>query len=82
MDDGCTGILAERQDAFGRSLGVAQECQCHIAVIVRSLRIAEDGSYLLVVFAAQAELHVVESLLSQQGQSLRSDLEDLFALEC
>ena len=82
MDDSRTGILAERQDAFCGSLGIAQECQCHIAVVVRSLGIAEDGSYLLVVFTTQAELHIVEGLLSQQGQSLGCNLQDLLALKC
>ena len=81
MDDRCTGILAERQYALGCCLGIAQKRQSHIAVVIRSLRIAEDGSYLLVVFATQAELHVVEGLLGQQGQSLGCDLQNLFALK-
>ena len=68
MDDGSAGILAEGEDALDRCLGIAKELQCHILVIFCCLRILEDLCNLQVVFATQHELHVVECLLSKQGQ--------------
>ena len=66
MDDGGTGVLAERQHALGSRLGIAQELQGHVLVVLRCFGVVEDGCHLQVVFTAQHELYVVESLLSQQ----------------
>ena len=81
MDDSRTGVLAERQDATGCHLGIAQELQSHILVVLRSLRVVQDGSHLQVVLTTQRELHIVESLLSQQRQGLLRHLDNLLTLK-
>ena len=68
VDDGGAGILAEGEDALDRCLGIAEELQCHVFVVLRCLRILEDLCNLQVVFATQHELHIVECLLSEQSQ--------------
>ena len=81
MDDGRTCILTERQDALSGCLGIAQELQGYILVVLRGLRISQDLSHLLIMFTAQHELHIVEGLLGQQGQGLLGDLYDLFTFK-
>ena len=81
VDDGGAGVLTEGQDATGCHLGIAQELQGHIFVVLRSLGVAEDGGHLQVVLTAQHELHIVEGLLSQQRQCLLRHLNDFLALE-
>ena len=65
MDDGRARVLAEGQHALGGHLGIAQELQGHILVVLRGLGVAQNLCHLQVVLAAQHELHVVESLLGQ-----------------
>ena len=81
MDDGRAGILTEGQDATGCHLGIAQELQSDILVVLRGLGVVEDGSHLLVMFTAQHELHIVEGLLGQKGQGLLGDLDDFLTFK-
>ncbi len=81
MDDSRTGILTEGQDATGSHLSIAQELQGHIFIVLRSLRILQDLGHLQVMLAAQHELHIVESLLGQQGQCLWGHLDNFFSLK-
>ena len=76
MDDGCTGVLAERKDSFHGSLGVTQELQSHVFVILGSLRIGEDSRNLLVMSPAEHELAIVETLLRHQRERLGRNLKD------
>ena len=81
MDDSRTRVLTERQDALASHLGIAQKLQGHILIILRGLRISENLGHLFVVFAAQHELHIVESLLGQKGQCLARHLDDLLSFK-
>ena len=81
VDNRCTCVLAERQFAFGGHLGVAQEAQSHVFVIVGSLRIAQDLGDLLVVCRPQKDVHIPESGVRKHSQSLRSHLKDRMPLE-
>ncbi len=81
VDDSRTRVLAERKNALGSCLSIAQELKSHILVVLRSLRVAQNLSHLQVMLTAQHELHVVESLLSQQRQSLWRDLHDFLSFE-
>ena len=81
VDDGRAGVLAEGEHTLGRGLGVAQQGERYIFVIVRCFRVGEDGGHLLVVTAAQEELHIVECLGGQHTQGLAAHLEYLFALK-
>ena len=65
MNDSGTRILAERQDALAGHLGITEELQSHILVVLRCLGISEDLGNLFVMLAAQHELHIVEGLLGQ-----------------
>ena len=68
MYNSSTCILTERQYALACCLGIAQELQCHILVVLRCFGVGKNLSHLLVMFTAQHELHVVESLLGKQCQ--------------
>ena len=81
MYDGRTRVLAEGQDTLCRRLGIAQELQGNVLVVLRSLGVVEDGGYLLVVLTPQHELHVVEALLCEHGKGLGGDLKNLVSLE-
>ena len=81
MDDGGTGVLAERQHALHGCLGIAEELQSHILVILRGLGIFQDGGHLLIVLATEHELTIVEALLCQQRQGLGSHFQDLMTFE-
>ena len=70
VDDGGAGVLAEGQNAFAGHVGIAQELQCHVLVVLRSLGVVEHLCHLQIVLAAQHELHIVESLLCEQCESL------------
>ena len=48
-DGGGAGVLAEGQDATGGDLGVAEESEGDVAVVVRRLGVLEDGGDLLKV---------------------------------
>ena len=81
MDDGRTRILTERQDAACSHLGVAQELQGHVLIVLRCLGVGQDLGHLQVMLTAEHELHIVESLLCQQRQRLFRDLDNLLALK-
>ena len=81
VDDGRTGVLTEREDTLASHLGIAQELERHIFVVLARLWVAENLSHLQVMFAAQHELHVVECLLSQQRERLGRDLHDFLAFK-
>ena len=76
VDDGRTGVLAERKDTLHGSLGVAQELQGDVLVVVGSLGIVKYLCYLLVVGAAKHELAVMERLLGDKCQGLGRDFQD------
>ena len=71
MNDGGTCVLTERKNSLCSHFGIAQELQRYIFIILAGLRVVEDGSHLQVVLTTKHELHIVESLLSQQRQCLR-----------
>ena len=81
VDDGRTGVLAQRQDALGGGLGVAQERQSDILVVFAGFRILKNLGNLFVVCATQQEVGVVEALLGKHRQCFRLHLDDLMALE-
>ena len=60
MDDGGTGVLAERENTLYGCFGIAEELQSHIFVVVACFRISKDSSDLLVVRAAKHELAIME----------------------
>ena len=81
MDDGRACVLTEWQDATGSHLGIAQELQGYILIVLTGFRIIQDLSHLKVMLAAQHELHIVESLLGKKRQSLFRHLYDLLAFK-
>ena len=81
VDDGRTGVLAERQDATTSHLGIAQELQGYVLIVFAGFGVLQYLSHLQVVLTAQHELYVVEGLLCQQGQSLLRDLHDVLAFK-
>ncbi len=76
MDDGCAGILAERQNALYGSLCIAKELQGDVFVVFRCLEVVQYLSHLLVVRAAQHKLAVVEGLLGHERESLRRHFQN------
>ena len=80
-DDCGTGILAGRQNAFGRDIGVTQELQGDVFVVFTGFRVVKDIGDLLLVRRAQHEGSIVKSVLCQKGQRLRFNLQDFLAGE-
>ncbi len=78
VDNRCTCILAEREDAFAGHLGIAEELQGHILIVLAGFWIGQDLSHLFVMLPAEHELYIVESLLRQKGQCLGTYLHDFF----
>ena len=81
VNDGGAGVLTEREDAFYGRFGIAKELQGHILVVVRRLRVLENGRHLLIVGAAEHKLTVVERLLRDQRQRLGAHFQDGLAVE-
>ena len=81
VDDCRAGILAERQLSLASHLGVAQECQCHILVVVARFGVSQYFSHLLVVSAAQQKVDIPEGRVGKHRQRFRTYFEDRFALE-
>ena len=81
VHDCCSRVLAEREFALGCHFRIAQEGQGHILVVCGSLGITQDFGNLLIMGAAQKEAHIAESGVGHKCKSLRSDLENLLALE-
>ena len=81
MDDGCACVLTEGEHALCGSLGIAEELQGHILVVLAALGIVQDGGHLKVMFATKHEFHIVEGLLRKQGQCLGGNLEHFMSLK-
>ena len=81
VHDSRARVLAEGQLALGGYLGVAQEGEGYVLVVVGSLGVGEDFSHLLVVGAAQEERHVAEGLANHLGNALGLDFENGVSLE-
>ena len=81
MDDGGTRVLAEGELSLAGHLGIAQEGECHVLVVVAGLGVGQDAGHLLVVLAAQQEVHVAEGLCGEHGECLWTYLEDGFTLK-
>ncbi len=78
VDNGGTGILAERQDALDGRFCIAEELEGYIFVVVRGLGVTQNLCNLLVVCTAQHELAVMETLLCHQRKRLRRHLQQRF----
>ena len=81
MDDSGAGVLAQGELTLGGHLGIAQEGQCHVLVVVAGLGVAQNLGDLLIVGAAQQKVHIAEGLLGQHRQGFGLDLEDGFAFK-
>ena len=81
MNDGSAGVLAERQNALTSGLGIAQELEGDIFVVLACIGVFQDLCDLQIVFATKHELYIMESLLSQQRQCLGGDFYNLLAFE-
>jgi hypothetical protein len=81
VDDSGAGVLAERQDALGSCLGVAEELQSYVLVVLRCLWVGENLSHLQVVLATEHELYIVERLLREQCERFLRNLKDCLTLE-
>ena len=80
VDNGCTGILAERELTLGGHLGVAQHGKRYELVVFTGLGIVEDFGHHLVVLPAEHESIVVCSLSGEHGEGLRIYDEHLVAV--
>ena len=76
-----TGILTGGQHAFRRNLGVAQELQGNVLIVLAGFRVAQNSRNLLLVRGAQHKCRVVEGLLCQQGQRLWLDFQHFLTVE-
>ena len=81
VDNGGTGILAQRQLTFASHFRITQEGQRHILVIGTCLGVTQYLCYLLVMRATQHKTYVMESLLCHQRQRLRSHLQNLVSFK-
>ena len=81
MDDSSTCILAEWENALHGCLCIAEELESHVLVVLRSLWVGQNLSYLSIVLTTEHELYVVETLLRQQSQSFFRNLEDCLTLK-
>ncbi len=69
-DDRGAGVLAHRQHAAGRDIGVLQEVEGDELVVVAGLLVVEDGAQLLQMPRAQIVVDVAEGGLRQRPQRL------------
>ena len=81
MNNGCTGILTNRQNAFGRDFGVAKHCQSNVFIIVRSFRIFQDLCYAFVMRTAKHKVDVRKGAFDKHRQCFRRNLQDFFAFK-
>ena len=81
MNDGCTSVLTQRKLSLASYLGIAQEGQCHILIVLTGLRVAQNLGNLLVVTATQHETDIVEGLLRHHGKGLGANLQNGMSLE-
>lgn len=75
-DGGGAGVLAERQNAVGGDLGIAQHHQRDHAVIFRGRRVIKDRGNLRKVRGPKREIDRAECLICQQGQGLGLDAQN------
>ena len=75
-DGGGAGVLAERQNAMGGDLGIAQHHQRDHAVIFRGCRVIENRGNLREVRGPKREIDRAECLICQQGQGLGLDAQN------
>ncbi len=67
LDDGGAGVLAHREDAAGRDVGVLQQVEGHEAVVGRGLGVVEDVGELRQVAGAEQVRDVVHGLARRAG---------------
>ena len=80
-DDGGAGVLAHRQHAARRDVGVLQELERHVLVVGRGLAVVEDRAQLGEMAGPQEMGDVVEGLGGEQGQRLGLDRQHVAAVE-
>ena len=81
-DDDCrTGILTGWQNAFRRDIGVTQELQGNVFIVLAGFRVAQNIGHLLLMRRTEHKRGVVECVLRQQRQRLRIHLEDLLSFK-
>ena len=81
MNNSCSCILAERQLSFCSHFCIAQERQRHVFIVIRSFRVTQNLSYLLVVATTKHETHVMKRLLRHQRQTFRLNFQNLVSFE-
>ena len=81
MNDGRTRILADGELTFRCNFCIAQERECHVFVVVRSLRIAQNLSHLCVVGGAEQESHIAESLIGHACQGFGCYFQNCLTFE-
>ena len=67
--------------ALGGDLGVLQEGERHVAVVLARLRVVQDRRHLLEVFGAEEEGGVAVRGLREERERLRRDLQDFAPLK-
>jgi hypothetical protein len=79
--DGGAGVLAHRQDAAGRDVGVLEEVVGDELVVRGRLRVVEDRGELPQMARAQEMVDVDEGLLGEGPDRLRGDRHELAPAE-
>ena len=80
--DNCgAGVLAERKLSLSGNLRIPEHHEGNVLVVVRCLRIVKDLCNLLIVRAAQEEIHIPECGICKPCQCLRRNLQYLVTLE-
>ena len=78
-DDGGAGVLAHRQHAARRDVGVLEKFIGDEPVVIARLRVVEDGAQLLEMTRAQKMIDVDERGLRERAQRLRRNHEHVLA---
>ena len=81
VDDSGTGVLAQRQLAFGCYFGITQEGQRHVFVVSGSLGVAQDFCDLFVMLATQQEAHILKCALRHHREAFFRHLQHRFAFK-
>ena len=76
LHDRGAGVLARRQHAAGRDVGVLQQVEGDEAVVGRGLGVVEDAAQLGQVAGPQEVGDVAHGLAGEQGEGLGLDLEE------
>ena len=80
-DNRRAGVLTGWQNAFRRDIGVTQELQGNVFIVLAGFRVAQNIGYLLLMRRTEHKRGVVESVLRQQRQRLRIHLKDLLTFK-